>query len=41
MEHFARDIIIGMIENNRESRSKLPDVIQKLVDIGPNTETVR
>ena len=28
--HFASDIIKGMIENDREKRSKLPDVVQKL-----------
>jgi hypothetical protein len=29
--HFASDIIKGMIENDRESRSKLPDVVKKLL----------
>ena len=31
IEHFASNIIKGMIENDRESRSKLPDVVQKLL----------
>jgi hypothetical protein len=29
--HFASDIIKGMIENDREKRFKLPDVVQKLL----------
>jgi hypothetical protein len=43
--HFASDVIKGMIENGRELRSKLPDVVQKLLKCSSssidNAEKVR
>nr|CAH0103924.1 unnamed protein product [Daphnia galeata] len=35
--HFAFDIIKGMIENDREKRSKLPKVIEKLLECTTST----
>jgi hypothetical protein len=32
-EHFAFNIVQGMIENDTEKRSKLPDLVEKLSTI--------
>ena len=37
MGHFAFDIIKGMIENDREKRSKFPKVIEKLLECTTST----